>query len=196
MRALLQIGMMLCLSQWVVRPASADLVVNGGFETGDFGGWTQSGNTDGLSVVSTGFPNTGSYAADLGSQTGNFVLSQTLAVNPSTTYLFSFYLWQGADPDPASGYTNFFSAALDGSVVLSETNAQASGGYQLFYYVVTTGASDTTAVLAFDAHNDADYFHLDDVSVSAVPEPAYALLLAAGLAACLAAAIVRSASTR
>ena len=44
--------------------ASADLVFNGGFETGDFTGWILSGNPI-PGTVDTANPHSGVYAADL-----------------------------------------------------------------------------------------------------------------------------------
>ena len=51
-------------SQSICDDIAGNLVVNCGFETGDFTGWTQDGNT-GFTGVTT-FPQLGNYAAYLG----------------------------------------------------------------------------------------------------------------------------------
>src|SRR5260370_23598673 len=58
--ALLTFGLLIGFA----RPASAGLVVNGGFETGDFKGWTLGGNTDFTFV--DGEPHSGMFSACLG----------------------------------------------------------------------------------------------------------------------------------
>ena len=45
--------------------AKADLVVNGGFETGDFTGWTLNGHNT-LNFVSSENPHSGTYSAQAG----------------------------------------------------------------------------------------------------------------------------------
>jgi len=48
------------------RAHAASLVTNGGFETGDFTGWTVAG--DGIAIDAV-FPNTGNYDAVFGATT-------------------------------------------------------------------------------------------------------------------------------
>ena len=61
-------------------PASANLVVNGGFETGNFSGWTQTGNTGfgGVECPGAGFVEEGSCDAFFGPVGSVGGISQTV----------------------------------------------------------------------------------------------------------------------
>jgi hypothetical protein len=70
-----------------------NLVVNPGFETGDFTGWTLSGDTGGCSV-STLHPHSGNFSARLGPlgfQTDGF-LDQTITTVVGQSYHVDFWL--------------------------------------------------------------------------------------------------------
>jgi transposase-like protein len=71
--------------------ATADMVINGGFETGDFTGWALSGNTD-YTGVTTGIAHSGEYAAYFGPDGSLGYLSQSLATTVGTRYELSFFL--------------------------------------------------------------------------------------------------------
>ena len=67
----------------LAHPGKANLITNGGFETGDFVGWTQSGDTSNT-FVTPGYylpPHSGNFEAALGPTTFGY-LSQTLATVP------------------------------------------------------------------------------------------------------------------
>lgn len=157
------------------RPASAgniNLVLNGGFETGDFTGWTLINNQN--TRVDSFNPNTGTYEADFGNSSGDATVSQTLTDVAGENYTFSF--WQG---NGAAG--GDFSAAFDSTVLLSEVNPAATGGaYTQFSYNVVGTGSDT---ISFSGFNEFSEF-LDDVSVvgaeSSTPEPSTVVLTGLG----------------
>src|SRR6202011_3988465 len=71
-------------------PARAELVVNGGFETGDFTGWTVS-DPNGIVIDNTD-PNSGNADASLGTGGATGTLSQTLATTAGTLYQISYFL--------------------------------------------------------------------------------------------------------
>jgi hypothetical protein len=160
---------------------AGNLVVNCGFEIGDFTNWTVTNGTftfvsanNNIGFVGpTGSANSGDFFAALGAVGGNAGVSQTISDNPGQTYTFSFYYGtDGSVPD-------FFSASWDGAALISQTDdfgnsGQSSPWTQYSFQVVGTG-SDT---IDFSARNDPAYDGLDDVVVIAsTPEPSSMILL-------------------
>ncbi len=159
-------------------------VQNGGFETGDFTGWTVSGDTSliGVCSVSTcpgGFaPYQGTYAAYFGPVGDTATISQSIATTPGVQYTLDFYL-----ANPVGGTPNYFSASL-GTASFSVTNFGVAFGWQEFD--VTDTATSTQTELSFTFRNDPAYWFLDDVSVSSsgggtTPEPGTFVLFGSGL---------------
>ncbi len=155
-------------------PAQAvNIVNNGGFETGDFTGWTLSGNTSFTLVACPGPPAAaeGNCLAFLGPVGSNGTLSQTLTTIIGQHYLFSFAFASDG------GATSFFSASLGGVPLISLANPPASPFHLLSFDFLATS---TTTALAFNFRDDPGFLSLDNVSVS-IPEPGTMALLGIGV---------------
>jgi len=155
---------------------AANLVQNGGFEIGDFTGWTQSGNT-GYTSVQSSFPLSGTFSAFFGPLGSDGFISQALATTPGQSYTVSFWLANfvpGTTEEP-----NGFHLSWGGSEIFSLLNAPNLGGYTQYSFVAQATSSSTTLSMGF--RNDLDYFILDDVDVSPVPIPGALVLFGSGL---------------
>jgi hypothetical protein len=169
------VGIILACCILVTPSFASELVANGGFETGNFSGWTQLPASSGSDFyVASNYPHSGLHQAFFGAggQYDDSIL-QTLTTIPLQTYKIDFWL---AHPYYDS-YANF-TASWDGSQVLSLVNTN------FFYYTdytFTEVATSTSTILQFSGRESVSSISLDDVSVQPIPEPASLVLFSAGV---------------
>jgi hypothetical protein len=172
--------------------AHSATLINGDFETGDFSGWTLTGNVDigsleGVCANGSGFSGTictshgGLFAATLGPNIGpdgdGAHMFQDFATTPGSLYKLTFYLRNdNANQTPE----NRFIVSFDGKVVYSTTDAPDSD-YTEFSFLNLASSENTR--LDFEIENTPGGFFMDDVSVNAVPEPGSVLLVSGALGA-------------
>jgi len=152
---------------------AAVFLTNGGFDAGDFSGWTLSTTTQN-SVVSTGefTPQAGPDYAQLSFPTGtssndSATLSQSFLTTAGQALTLSFYL-QGDGGTPSD-----FKVTFNGSTLQDLSPVPNTHGWELFSYNVNSLASNTLTFNFFDrADGNSSNIGLDTVSVAtAVPEP-------------------------
>lgn len=163
--------------------ASTAQVTNGGFETGDFTGWTQFGDTTFNGVCNASncplgeTPFAGTYSAFFGPVGDTGGISQSISTVVGDQYTVEFWLAL-----PASGTPNSFSATF-GTGGFSFTNFPGSFQWSLFEFTGT--ATSTSTTLTFTFRNDPNYWFLDNVSVTTggltTPEPGTLALFGSGL---------------
>jgi len=173
-----------------------NLLVNPGFETGDFTGWTLTGETrpDHSFVSSPAhypgwnewLPHGGNAFAALGGVGSAVVLSQTFATTPGANYAVSFYL--GSDGETPNSIDVLWQGGVQ---PLAAQDQPETPGHDLIHgpaaaaythYVVNEVAAGPTTTIQFAARNDQGWWALDDVSVT-LPEPSSLGMDVAGILA-------------
>jgi hypothetical protein len=143
-----------------------NLIVNGGFETGDFTGWTTMAAPLGsLFGVETGNQHSGTHDAFFGGTTEDSfdMIWQDVPTNPGSTYLISFWV-----RNDAAGVCELV-ASWGGQQLVDLEDANAFP-YTQFTFTMT--ATSSTTRLEFDGYQVPSYFRLDDVVVSPTAAPA------------------------
>jgi len=159
--------------------ASANLLVNPGFETGNFSGWTPS--IVGLQTVSDSNPHSGQYEARI-YQFGNF--SQNVTVTPNTVYKLSSFMYIPTNGGYASISLTFFNASGTSSFEQERSWERYPGSQQ--YEIIETDWLTAPSYAAYarvrcSVTTAGSYIDFDDVSLDVIPEPTSLLLLFSGL---------------
>lgn len=163
---------LVCLSLvlWLGQPGRAqNLVLNGGFETGNFSSWTQFGDTGFSSVVATGENGIASPEGTRHARFGPLTtggIFQNIATTIGQTYQISYALHTGLSTGTRRTFRAQFGNPLALTTLESLTNPALFGfTLRTFTFVATT----TTSQIRFTFENDPDWWRLDNVSVK-VPE--------------------------
>jgi hypothetical protein len=158
---------------------SESLVQNGGFETGDFTGWTLNGSggqtnfVAGSSSISGITPHTGSYYAALGQPGSQAYLLQTLPTVAGQLYQLTLSL-SSPNLRRQTLTPNEFSVAWNGGTLFDQSNIGKIGWTNLQFVVAATSSN---TVLQIGGRDDFYHLGLDDVSVV----PGFAPFIAASV---------------
>jgi hypothetical protein len=190
---ILLICVSLCLAMRGV--ASANVVVNGTFETISYvgaqpaivpswDGWTKTDAEPGSNYDIVGYvPGVSTYEVVFaGPGPGSDSIGQVIQTVPGMTYNFSFWLAQPWVLN--SNYTaGDFEAYWNGTSMLSITDTRKFNWTQFAYTVTATGESSviTFSGRANTSNFDTRGFFLTGVSLSPVPLPGTVVLLGSGL---------------
>jgi hypothetical protein len=185
-RKIFVIAAMVMLSIGALTGIASANVVNGGFETGDFTGWTLTNidpNNDFVFVIGDSLnpsltAHSGNSEALLGKAGAVGSISQSFATTSGQAYKVSFWL---ANDDINTANTNVFQALWNGQVQIINPvlNPDLASDYTQYQFIAT--ASGLSSSIAFNFQNDPSTFHLDDVNANPVPIPSVIWLLGSSL---------------
>ena len=148
----------------ITQSARANLITNGGFETGDFSGWTVFG-PDNAVVGPTPFtsPHSGNFQAIFGF--GDNSISQNVTTTPGSSYVITFWLAANV----REGGSPSISVNWGGSNIFSESFTTPSGYTE---HTFTVNASSPATQLQFQFSSIfGNVFYLDDISVTRAGVP-------------------------
>jgi len=136
---------------------AGNLVVNCGFETGDFTGWTRSGD-QGFTNIDAISAHSGSFGLDTGPTGDLGFIAQNLATTSGASYSLCYWLAN------TGGSPNRFQVSWGGVILRDDSNLAVFPYAQSCVNVVAP--SDSTE-LKFGFQQVPSYFYFDDVSVAA-----------------------------
>jgi hypothetical protein len=152
--------------------AQSNIVANGGFESGLASWTTSSFFAQGFDYGVDNLAHSGTAAFFGGAIGGLGFLQQSVATQPGGTYDVDFWL-------ASDGFLpNQFQVIVNGASLLNRDDILVQPYGALHTTFVATGP---LTQLQFAFRDDSGLLHLDDVRVSAIPEPAVSVLMVAGL---------------
>jgi hypothetical protein len=194
---LLVVSAMSLFSIAITQPASAQIIQNGGFETGTFPPWTILSSMP-TPVVSNVLPHSGTYDALLGDlappeDLGDSAIQSNLTAPLPAGAMLNFW-WQGFTTDSITfdwqdAYITNSSGAILATVM---HNCVTTAGYVNVTYSLAAFAGQQVHVEFLDHEDgfgDITNMRVDDVSI--VPEPGVVSLALLGFGALAATGIVR-----
>ncbi|KAA2264236.1 beta-mannosidase [Solihabitans fulvus] len=147
-------------------------ITNGGFESGDFTGWTRTGTTN----ITTAGPHSGTHAAMLGAKSptnGDSTVKQTFTVPAGATQLSFYYSITCPDEVRYDWATAKLKDNTTGVTTAPLAKTCTNGaGWKPVTAAVTAGHSYTLTLVSHDENSpgDATYTLYDDVTINgAVP---------------------------
>ncbi|MGI8923547.1 MAG: PEP-CTERM sorting domain-containing protein [Fimbriimonadales bacterium] len=160
--------------------AHANLVVNGGFETGDFTSWgLDPAGSGSLFGVAGGGGHSGEFFAYFGAvEFEHDEIFQSLATSAGISYDVSIWVLNGGQGDDS------LQIWWEGFVVLDMTpvtTVEGSWEEVTLQVAATTNGSE----LRIGSYDVPSFNFIDDVSVEAVPEPGSIVAVSLGLGAFL-----------
>ncbi len=152
----------------ITQSVKANLVTNGGFETGHISGWAVGSGSpyataggvraEGILVHSGDFA---AFARD-----GAYSINQFLTTTPGTSYILDFWL---ANDNQNSTPNNSFAVLWGGTTLTSLTDA-SNFGYTEYRFNITALSGTTPLRFQFSHDLNAGEFLLDDISVNPAGE--------------------------
>jgi hypothetical protein len=138
---------------------AANLVVNGGFETGDFTGWTITPAGSGSLFFVDSAPHTGTYGAAFGATEGIAdEISQSIPTAAGNRFTLTFWVFNSGEGSDS------LEVRWGGAFVFYENPVLIpSGAWTQLTFSLAASANVTE--LSFSAFDDPSYIYLDDISV-------------------------------
>ena len=142
-----------------------NLMRNCGFETGNFEGWLQSGDTS-SSTVTMGAAHSGNFGAQMGPTGFLGFLTQSVATIPGQLYEVSFWMRSAGQPNQFMLFWNGTPISnCVGFPTTATPMADGSPQFDQFFFSSLPPAGGDNTVITFGFFNPPDFFFFDDVVV-------------------------------